>query len=315
MIRTFAAAPIDGYTVVHDPVVGSNHLSPTPLPAGRVDLDELHVAAWPEPKLSQLNPPAPLSMCYSLIVRCNLACPQCLDDKTVRESTAEERQAMARYIAESGILGVDLSGGEPLLLRDLPDVARAIRAGGRTVVSCTTNGWHLARRAAELAPVLDGIRISLDGATEATHDHWRGDGSYSRAISGTRAAIDEGLRVQFQMVLMRDNRHEAQELLDRAAQLGVGGVTFLQMLPIGDGKSIAQQQMLTDDEATETVANLHVPDGLRLRLRTRAKADGFTVLRADGNAWRNTGGATAITVQIAVTGPQDLCLPTTESAA
>ncbi|MFJ8043815.1 radical SAM protein [Kitasatospora sp. NPDC096147] len=315
MIRTFAAAAIDGLTVVHDPVVGTNHLSPTTLPAGRIHLDQAHVAAWPEAQPGQLNPQAPLSMCYSLIVRCNLACPQCLDDKTVRESTAEERQTMAGHIAASGVLGVDLSGGEPLLLRDLPDVAKAIRAGGRTVVSCTTNGWHLARRAAELAPVLDGLRVSLDGATEATHDRWRGDGSYSRAIGGTRAAIDEGLPVQFQMVLMRDNHREAQQLLDRAAQLGVGGVTFLQMLPIGDGRNIAEQQMLTDDEATATIDALTVPEGLRLRLRTRAKADGFTVLRADSNAWRNTGGATSITIRATVTSPQDLHLPVPGSAA
>ncbi|MFF2616844.1 radical SAM protein [Kitasatospora sp. NPDC058046] len=310
MIRAFAAATFDGTTVVHDPAVGTNHLPPRPLPAGCVALDDRQVAAWPEADPSVLPLDFPLSMCWSPIVRCNLDCPQCLDDKSVRESTAAERRVLAGHIAASGVLGVDISGGEPLLLRDLPELARAIRHQGTNVVSCTTNGWHLARRAEGLADSLDAIRVSLDGATEATHDRWRGQDSYRRAVAGIRAAVDEGLFVQLQMVLMRSNQHEAQELLDRAAQLGAGGVTFLQMLPIGEGTALAAEQMLTDEQAREIVSPLAVPDGVRVRLRTRTSAGGFTVLRADGYAWRNTRGATGISAFVPVTGPADLRLPT-----
>lgn len=309
MIRTFAAASIGGTIVLHDPAMGRNHLPAQPVPLGRISLDEDQVAAWPEADAGALRPEAPLSMCWSPLVRCNLACPHCLDDKTVRESTAAERQTLAGHIAASGVLGVDISGGEPLLLRDLPDLARRIRDHGTNVVSCTTNGWHLARRVAEIATVVDAIRVSVDGATEHTHDTWRGAGSYQRAVTGIRAAVDEGMRVQLQMVLMRSTHHEAQALLDLAARLGAGGVTFLQMLPIGDGASIAAREMLTDDEALATADSLTIPDGVQMRLRTRSSADGFTVLRADGYAWRNTDGANNIAAFIPVTGPQDLRLP------
>ncbi|MFD7902959.1 radical SAM protein [Kitasatospora sp. NPDC059747] len=315
MIRTFAAATFGATTVVHDPAVGTNHLPPQPLPAGCVALDDQQVTAWPMADPAALTLDYPLSMCWSPIVRCNLACPQCLDDKTVRESTPAERRTLVRHIAASGVLGVDISGGEPLLLRELPDLARAIRSRGTSVVSCTTNGWHLARRARALAGALDAIRVSLDGATAATHDTWRGPDSYRRAITGIRAAVAEGLFVQLQMVLMQSNMHEAQELLDLAAQLGAGGVTFLQMLPIGDGAALAAEQMLTDDQAQETVGPLTVPAGVRARLRTRQSAGGFTVLRADGFAWRNTRGATGISTFIPVTGPADLRLPTSGSSS
>ncbi|MFD8783756.1 radical SAM protein [Kitasatospora sp. NPDC059599] len=316
MIRTFAAAMYGDITVVHDPAVGTNHISPQPLPAGRVSLDDRQVAAWSLVDLALLALLAlefPLSMCWSPIVRCNLACPQCLDDKSVRESTAAERLTLARHIAASGILGVDISGGEPLLLRDLPDLALTIRRQGTSVVSCTTNGWHLARRAEEIAGAVDAIRVSLDGATEDTHDTWRGPNSYQRAITGIHAAVDEGLLVQLQMVLMQSNKHEAQQLVDLAAQLGAGGVTFLQMLPIGDGAALAAGQMLTDEQAQAVVEPLTVPDGVRVRLRTRQSAGGFTVLRADGYAWRNTLGATGISAFVPVTGPADLRLPTSRS--
>ncbi|MFE5587321.1 radical SAM protein [Kitasatospora sp. NPDC056531] len=316
MIRAFAAATFAGTTVVHDPAVGTNHLPPQPLPTGCVALDDQQVAAWPQADPAGLSLDCPLSMCWSPIVRCNLDCPQCLDDKSVRESTAAERRVLAAHIAASRVLGVDISGGEPLLLlRDLPDLALAIRHQGTSVVSCTTNGWHLARRAEELADSLNAIRVSLDGATETTHDTWRGRDSYRRAIAGIRAAVGEGLFVQLQMVLMQSNKHEAQELLDLAAQLGAGGVTFLQMLPIGSGAALAAEQMLTDEQAQEIVAPLTVPAGVRVRLRTRKSAGGFTVLRADGYAWRNTRGATGISAFIPVTGPADLRLPTSGSTS
>ncbi|WP_405007094.1 radical SAM protein [Kitasatospora purpeofusca] len=315
MIRMFAAATFDGTTVVHDPAVGTNHLPPQPLPTGCVALDDQQVTAWPQADPAALALEYPLSMCWSPIVRCNLDCPQCLDDKSVRESTANERLTLAAHVAASGVLGVDISGGEPLLLRDLPDLARAIRHRGTSVVSCTTNGWHLARRAEEVAGAFDAIRVSLDGATEATHDTWRGQDSYRRAIAGIRAAAAEGLFVQVQMVLMQSNRHEAQELLELADRLGADGVTFLQMLPIGSGSALAAEQMLTDEQAQETVAPLTVPDGVRVRLRTRTSACGFTVLRADGYAWRNTRGATGISAFIPVTGPADLRLPAPGNAS
>lgn len=76
-------------------------------------------------------------------------------------------------LAAAGVLGVDISGGEPLLLRDLPALARRITACARTAVSVTTNGWHLARRAENLAEALDAVRISLDGPDEASHDRCR----------------------------------------------------------------------------------------------------------------------------------------------
>ncbi|MQS10709.1 hypothetical protein F7Q99_00025 [Streptomyces kaniharaensis] len=54
-----------------------------PLPTGCVALDDQQVAAWPLADPAAFAPDYPLSMCWSPIVRCNLACPQCLDDESV----------------------------------------------------------------------------------------------------------------------------------------------------------------------------------------------------------------------------------------
>ncbi|KWW98582.1 Molybdenum cofactor biosynthesis protein MoaA [Carbonactinospora thermoautotrophica] len=307
MKRVFAAATVGGRPVVHDPATGLTHLSPLRVHAGRHVLEEDAVACWPSISPADLDVAVPVSVCWSPIVRCNLACPHCLDDKSVPEAGTGERMRIAGILAASGVLGVDISGGEPLLLRDLPDLARRLASGG-IAVSTTTNGWHLARRASELVGAVDAIRVSLDGPDPARHDAWRGRDSFARAVDGIRAAVEAGLRIQIQTVLMRSTWDSAQEMVDLAATLGAGGVTFLQMLPLGEGAALAREQMLTDAEAATTIAALRIPPGVSVRLRTREAAEGFTVVRADGQAWRNTDRAHRIAAFRPLRRPADLYL-------
>ncbi|MGH3832436.1 MAG: radical SAM protein [Pseudonocardiaceae bacterium] len=310
MKRFYAA---DGH-LVHDPATGLTHRAPTSLPSGRVRREETEVSGWPVAAPPELNRVMPVSLCWSPIVRCNLRCPQCLDDTSVPELGAADRERVARVLASAGVLGVDISGGEPLLLRDLPALARRVAVGGRTAVSVTTNGWHLARRAEELAEAVDAIRVSLDGPDEASHDRIRGAGSFTRAREGIRAAVSAGIPLQIQMVLMASNYATAQQMVDLAAELGVGGVTLLQMLPIGAGRRL-RDQMLTDPAATRVLAGLRVPEGLRIRLRTRTSAGGFTVVRADGRVWRNDERALHIDGVRPLTTVADLAITTPNGSA
>jgi MoaA/NifB/PqqE/SkfB family radical SAM enzyme len=262
----------------------------------------------------QLRRSAPVSVCWSPIVRCNLACPHCLDDKSVAEGDRRARAAVAARIAAAGVLGVDISGGEPLLLPDLPALARQLAAAGRAV-SVTTNGWHLERRAHELLGHVDAVRVSLDGADAAGHDRWRARGSFARAVAGLRACAQLGIPVQIQAVLMASTVPWAQGVVDLAAGLGVRGVTFLQMLPIGEGARLAAAESLTDDEARTVLGGLMVPGGLPVRLRTRSSAGGFTVVRADGAVWRNGAAAREISRVRALADPSGLALTSPDGSA
>lgn len=113
---------------------------------------------------------------------------------------------------------------------------------------------------------------------------------------------------------MTSNHTTAQQMVDLAADLGAGGVTFLQMLPIGAGARL-EGEMLTDPAALHLLTQLQVPDGLRIRLRTRASAGGFTVIRADGRVWRNNQGALHIDGVRPLATVADLALTTPDGSA
>jgi MoaA/NifB/PqqE/SkfB family radical SAM enzyme len=315
MLRMFRVEPISSGAVVHDPCTGLTHwASSGRLEPGRVRLDDTVVGGWPVARPQELDRTMPVSVCWSPIVRCNLSCPHCLDNKSVHETDRAQRRQVADRIAAAGVLGVDISGGEPLLLTDLTELAGRLIRGG-CVVSVTSNGWHLARRAAALAGRVDAVRVSLDGPDAVRHDRQRGHGSFDRAVAGLRACAAAGIPTQIQTVLMSSNRQDAQDMVDLAAAEGVYGLTFLQLLPIGEAARLPAGELLGDAEAARVVAGLDVPKGLWVRLRQRQAADGFTVVRADGTVWRNTDGAHAISRRRFLRDQADLTLEGEDGSA
>ncbi|MGN2642370.1 radical SAM protein [Nocardia takedensis] len=313
-VRTFAVADHPRGPVLYDPAGGQSRIATDVLAPGLHRLEDTEVALLSPIEPAILGRDVPVSLCWSPLVRCNLSCPHCLDDKSLPEAGAAARARLASHIGESGVLGVDISGGEPLLLRDLPLLAARLVSGG-CAVSVTTNGWHLARRIDDLAETVHAIRVSLDGADAAGHDRLRGSGSFDRALDGIRAARAAGVPVQLHTVVMASTLSQCQPMVDLAARLGVTGVSFLQMLPIGDGAAMAQD-MLSDEHAAAHIAALEVPDGLNVRLRRRDSAAGFTVVRADGRIWRNDPRAETIAATRTLTHPMDLAItPYADGAA
>jgi len=86
---------------------------------------------------------------------------------------------------------------EPLLTPHLPEMLRAAKERGHAVF-LTTNGLLLEKRAAEIAPYIDNIQISLDGP-EAVHDAIRGPGFFRAALKGLQAI--RALRPDVELVI------------------------------------------------------------------------------------------------------------------
>lgn len=312
--RAYRVAGCSGQTIVYDPCSGATRLATRAVPAGRTELDSEEVRGWPLAHPAGLGLMMPVSVCWSPLVRCNLACPHCLDDTSLAERDASGRASIGRLIGASGVLGVDISGGEPLLLRDVPELAGRLTAAG-CAVSLTTNGWHLARRVSELAGQLDAVRVSMDGPDLSRHDALRGAGSFRRALDGISACRKAALPVQIQTVLMATAARHAQGIISLADTTGVNGVTFLQMLPFGTANTMAASEMLSDQAAVDLIGGLHIPKGLDIRLRTRSAAEGFTVIRADGRIWRNGADARTITAARPLTCPDDLAVQGKDGSA
>lgn len=166
----------------------------------------------------------PRTCVWEITRACNLRCEHCGsmagDPRRAELSTAE----CLRVVDELARLGnrlITLSGGEPTLRRDWPELAKAAVSRG-IVVNLVTNGQtdpnELALSARQVG--LANVAVSLDGL-EQTHDALRGIGTFGRATTAIRTLVDAGIWVDVMVTVNRWNRRELQALHQHVAALGV----------------------------------------------------------------------------------------------
>jgi Fe-coproporphyrin III synthase len=163
--------------------------------------------------------PAGPVVIWNLIRRCNLACMHCYSisadiDFPGELSTADVMQVMDDLKA-FGVPALILSGGEPLLRKDIFEIAARAKALG-FYTALSTNGTlidaPLARRIGETG--FDYVGISLDGI-EATHDRFRRQqGAFGRSLAALRLCRDLDIKVGVRFTLTQDNAADLPRLLD-----------------------------------------------------------------------------------------------------
>ncbi len=181
--------------------------------------------------------PTPTYVIWDCTRRCNLACLHCgaVKEKYARELTTEQICGIVDQLAgiRNGMFAV--TGGEPLLRKDLPEVLNhAHRRGLKTGIA--TNGFLLDRTAAKWirAAEVYSVQVSLDGP-ETTHNRIRGNGeSFRRAVQ----AVEELHRLKVPLVsvattITTHNIHQVDELRQVLLSLGVRRWRLALVMPIG----------------------------------------------------------------------------------
>jgi len=139
--------------------------------------------------------PRPLFASYNVTGRCNMKCIFCEWWKNdIPELSTKKALAAIDSVCNLGVPFFDLSGGEPLLRKDLIVLAKRVASHG-CLVSMNTNGTLLDEdRVSEIADVFDTVVVSLDGPKEV-HDKIRGvTGTYDKAVEAIRLLKANGVR-------------------------------------------------------------------------------------------------------------------------
>ncbi|MBI2314031.1 MAG: radical SAM protein [Betaproteobacteria bacterium] len=207
----------------------------------------------------------PMIVSWNLTRRCNLTCGHCYLDAVQRkretpdELNTEEACGVIEQIAElaPGAMLV-MTGGEPLIRRDLPVlVEAAAKLGLMPVIG--TNGTLLSLfRAVELKRAgAVGVGISVDSATSAFHDRLRGQvGAWAAAIAGIEAARQTGLGVLLQATLFEENRGELADLADLAESAGAMALNFFFLVCTGRGVTQTDLSSAAYEEALQEILRL-----------------------------------------------------------
>lgn len=215
----------------------------------------------------------PVVVVWELTQACSLACRHCRADAQAdchpdELTTAEGRALLeaAREFGEDQL--VVLSGGDPMARDDVVDLVRyGTDLGLRMTLTPSGTEQLTADRLAALADAgLRRVALSLDGATPASHDDFRGeDGSFERTLRAARTAKATGLPLQLNTTVCADTVDELPAIRDLAEALGVVLWSVFFLVPVGRGavlEPIAPERAETVMEWLVEVADV-APFGLK----------------------------------------------------
>jgi heme b synthase len=226
---------------------------------------------------------------------CNLACVHCRASATMGphegELVTSEALRLMDQIAEVAKPIIILTGGEPLLRKDIYDIARyGTRLGMRMVMA--VNGTlitdSVARKLVDAG--IQRISVSLDGASAETHDRFRQvEGAFDGTLRGIDLLKKAGMEFQINTTITKTNLDEIPKIQELAVDLGAVAHHIFLLVPTGRGKYIVDQEINAAeyestlnwfyDQRANTPLQLKAtcaPHYYRI-LRQRAKEDGISV--------------------------------------
>ena len=185
----------------------------------------------------------------SVTDRCNFRCPYCMPAEIFGPDHAflhheqvmslAELHRIVRQFVRIGVEKIRITGGEPLLRSDVPELIRLFKHDLQVgEVALTTNGWLLARQAAGLRQAgLDRINVSLDSLAPATFARMSGGGKgrqIEQVLEGISAAAACGFPIKINMVVQRGVNDG--DILAMAAWARDRGFTlrFIEFMDVGN---------------------------------------------------------------------------------
>ncbi len=179
-------------------------------------------------------------MSFELTNKCNLSCLHCLRDKADMRSyiPVELFDSILKQAKSYNLQHIAFTGGEPTLHPHFSRIIDTVVKYGYTY-HFVTNAWNFLAvwkilndpRFPGRLSKLSGVSISLDGATEKTHDYIRGKGSFKKIMQAISILKIKGIDISVQITINKKNFHEIEQMAMLASELGLKRLFYAHLEP------------------------------------------------------------------------------------
>jgi radical SAM protein with 4Fe4S-binding SPASM domain len=215
----------------------------------------------------------PLDFFLEITARCNNDCRHCYinlpagDREALRsELTLDEISDIADQAVALGSMFCLLTGGEPLLRKDFPEIYLALKRKG-LLISIFTNACLVTEEHIALFKKYPPqyIEVSVYGATEETYERvTRKPGSYAAFRKGLDLLLKSGLKVRLKAMALRSNVHELPEIAEFCRTHGQGGFRFDPMLHLRyDRDPLRNEEIIQERLTPEEIVAIEQADEKR----------------------------------------------------
>jgi SynChlorMet cassette radical SAM/SPASM protein ScmE len=198
--------------------------------------------------------------------RCNLRCKYCSHFTSAgdvnQDLLKEEWLQFLSELNRCAVMNVCLSGGEPFYREDLKELIKGI-VRNRMRFNILSNGTLITdEMAAFLASTrrCDSVQVSIDGSIPITHDAFRGEGSFVKAINGIKSLQQYSVSVSVRVTIHRQNVRDVEGIARLLLEeIGLPGFSTNSASYMGLCRKNAEQVQLTPEErslAMETLLKL-----------------------------------------------------------
>ncbi len=198
-------------------------------------------------------PGAPYQIVWNITRKCNFKCIHCYENagkKGPDECSPDEIKAGIKKLADSGVISLAFSGGEPTTDPHLVEYVKYATDLG-LYVSLATNGYICAKKekAQELADAgLKFVQISLDGLNPKTHDEFRRvPGSWEHAVQAIDNFNDTDVFVEVSTTVTQNNKDEIPDMIDFMRKKKVGWFMLYNFIPTGKGSEARELDLSPED--------------------------------------------------------------------
>ncbi len=174
----------------------------------------------------------------NLTNKCNLRCPYCYADAGSSNEPEMGKDEIIRLLDR--LVGlrpakIAFTGGEPLLRKDLFEIARhGAELGFKMIL--ITNGTLLDKcAAAQIAEYFEEVQVSLDGSTAAIHESLRGANTFSKTVNACRLLIEAKANISISTTLTSLNLQNLPDMARRVNDMGVKSFHVTRFVPWGRG--------------------------------------------------------------------------------
>ena len=179
----------------------------------------------------------------SVTDRCDLRCTYCMSEKMTFLPKSDlldaaELEEVARSFIARGVTKIRVTGGEPLVRRNILDILTRLSkylGHGLDELTLTTNGTQLVKYAEDLARLgVKRINVSIDSLNPETFAKITRGGKLEQVLDGIAAAQSHGLKIKLNVVALKnDNAAEIPSLIEWAHRRDID-VTLIEAMPLGE---------------------------------------------------------------------------------
>ncbi len=177
-------------------------------------------------------------MIWNFTNRCNLFCHHCYskaDPNNKDTLTFDQIKNTIPSMIKGGVKFVIFSGGEPLIRKDIFDIAAVMKEAG-IMTYLSTNGMYInEKNAKKIVDTFNYIGISIDG-TKEIHNYFRGDPkSYDKAVEGIKHIQNAGGNAGIRFTLTKETQNSFYDMFDLVEELGANKLYISHLVYSGRG--------------------------------------------------------------------------------